>query len=81
MIQVEQIKNYFPPYLRESQAHQKYLVKEYIQLLILDYLATTTHIRKIVFIGGTNLRLIKGTVSRKILILIAKDLHGKNLRI
>jgi len=60
MIQIEQLRNYFPPYLRENPAHQKYLVKEYIQLLILDFLATTTYIRKMVFIGGTNLRLIKG---------------------
>jgi len=60
MIQVEQIRNFFPPLIRDNPAHQKYLVKEYIQLLILDYLATTSFIRKMAFIGGTNLRLIKG---------------------
>jgi predicted nucleotidyltransferase component of viral defense system len=29
-------------------------------LLILDYLSTTKYIRKLIFIGGTNLRLVKG---------------------
>jgi predicted nucleotidyltransferase component of viral defense system len=36
------------------------MLKEYIQLMILNYLSNTSHIRKIVFIGGTNLRLVKG---------------------
>jgi len=60
MIQPEQLKSFFPPYLSENRTQQKYIVKEYLQLLILDYLATTPYIRKIVFIGGTNLRLTKG---------------------
>lgn len=38
----------------------KYILKEYLQLLVLDYLSTTHHVRKITFIGGTNLRLTKG---------------------
>lgn len=60
MIQLEYLKKFFPDYIGESPSHQKYIVKEYLQLLILDYLATTPYIRKIVFIGGTNLRLTKG---------------------
>jgi predicted nucleotidyltransferase component of viral defense system len=36
------------------------MLKEYIQLMTLDYLSTTPYIRKITFIGGTNLRLVKG---------------------
>jgi len=60
MLTLDQIKNFFPLNFRENPTHQKYLLKEYLQLLILDYLATTTYIRKIIFIGGTNLRLIKG---------------------
>ena len=59
MIQLEQIKEYFPPYLNENPSFQKYMVKEYIQLLILDYLSTTKWIQKISFIGGTYLRLVK----------------------
>ncbi|HET9570929.1 MAG TPA: nucleotidyl transferase AbiEii/AbiGii toxin family protein [Bacteroidales bacterium] len=45
---------------RENVAFQKHLVKEYLQLLILDFLSTTPYIRKVTFIGGTNLRLVKG---------------------
>lgn len=60
MIQPEMLLKYYPPYLSESRTYQKYMLKEYLQLLILDYLTTTPYIRKIVFIGGTNLRLTKG---------------------
>ncbi len=60
MISLEQIRSFFPPYLREDPAHQKYLLKEYIQLMILDFLSTTPFLRKMTFIGGTNLRLVKG---------------------
>lgn len=59
MIQPEQLKPFFPPLLWDNQQHRKYIIKEYLQLLILDYLTTTTYINKIVFIGGTNLRLVK----------------------
>lgn len=60
MLSLDQIKNFFPLNLRDNPSYRKYLLKEYLQLLILDYLATTPYIRKITFIGGTNLRLIKG---------------------
>jgi predicted nucleotidyltransferase component of viral defense system len=60
LISLDQIKNFFPPRIKENPAHQKYMVKEYIQLQILDYLSDTAYARKLVFIGGTNLRLIKG---------------------
>ncbi len=57
---LDQIKGFYPPVLTENPLHQKYLVKEYLLLLILDFLSTTSYIRKIAFIGGTNLRLVKG---------------------
>lgn len=60
MIQLEQIKNYFPIGLRDNASFQKYMLKEYLQLLILDFLSTTPYIREITFIGGTSLRLVKG---------------------
>ena len=60
MISIDQLKNYYPPFMAENAVFQKHLLKEYIQLLTLDYLSTTEHIRKITFIGGTNLRLTKG---------------------
>lgn len=60
MIDLEQIKTHFPVEVRENAALQKYMLKEYVQLLVLDFLSTSTYIRKIAFIGGTNLRLVKG---------------------
>ena len=60
MIQIEQIKNYFPAQIRENSIFDKHILKEHLQLMILDYLSSTPYIRKMTFIGGTNLRLVKG---------------------
>jgi len=60
MIQIEHIKNFFPIQIRENSTFNKYMLKEYLQLVILDYLSSTPFISKIVFIGGTSLRLVKG---------------------
>lgn len=60
MISIAQIKNYFPVQLRDNAVFYKYMAKEYLQLLILDYLSSTRYVQKAVFIGGTNLRLVKG---------------------
>lgn len=60
MMQLEQIRSFFPDEIRERAPLQKYLMKEYILLLILDFLSATPYLKKIVFIGGTNLRLVKG---------------------
>lgn len=57
---MDQIKNYYPSPMAENAACQKHLLKEYVQLLTLDYLAATEHVRKLTFIGGTSLRLVKG---------------------
>jgi predicted nucleotidyltransferase component of viral defense system len=60
MITIDRIKHYFPKYLQDNVLFHKYFLKEYIQLMILDYLSNTPYIQKIAFIGGTNLRLVKG---------------------
>lgn len=60
MITLEAIKNFFPPLLRNNAWATKHLLKEYIQLMILDYLSSTPYIRKLTFIGGTCIRLTKG---------------------
>jgi len=60
MINLDLIKQYFPEYLQNNTAFQKYFLKEYIQLMILEHLSNTSYIQKITFIGGTNLRLVKG---------------------
>jgi len=59
MIQLDVIKNYYPDALSKNIIFHKYILKEYILLMILDYLSTTPFIRKITFIGGTSIRLIK----------------------
>ena len=60
MIQIELLKKYFPLPVQENPLYHKYIVKEYLLLLILDYLSNTAFVKKITFIGGTNLRLVKG---------------------
>ncbi len=59
MIPMESIMPYFPIEMRESTSFRKYMLKEYIQLSILDFISSTPYIKKIVFIGGTCLRLVK----------------------
>ena len=60
MIQIEAIKGFFPPEIRNDSLFDRYILKEYIQLSILDYLSATPFIRKIALTGGTNLRLVRG---------------------
>ena len=60
MVDLNLIKNYFPEQIRNNTLLGKSMMKEFIQLSILDYLSTTQYIRKLIFIGGTNLRLVKG---------------------
>ncbi len=60
MISIDQIKNFYPPSMSGNAGFLKHILKEYVQLLVLDYLSATPHVRKMTFIGGTNLRLGKG---------------------
>lgn len=60
MITLDTLKAYFPPYMQQNITFNKYMLKEYFQLMILDYLSTTQWSTKLLFIGGTNLRLVKG---------------------
>jgi predicted nucleotidyltransferase component of viral defense system len=60
MIRIDDLKNYYPPMVRDNPMLNRYILKEYLQLLILDYLSATAWIRKITLIGGTCLRLLKG---------------------
>lgn len=60
MIDLNLIRSYFPQHIRENAQFDKDMLKEYIQLMILDFLSSTSHIRKMTIIGGTNLRLVKG---------------------
>ena len=60
MIRIDLIKKYFPTPLQNNSIFYKYMIKEYLQLLVLDYLSTSPYVRKLSFIGGTNLRLVMG---------------------
>ena len=60
MIDLEYIRSFFPPTIARESRFDRYMLKEYLQLLILDHLANTPFINKVTFIGGTNLRLIQG---------------------
>lgn len=60
MIDLEYIRSFFPPAVANDSRFDRYMLKEYHQLMILDYISTTPYARKIAFIGGTNLRLIQG---------------------
>lgn len=60
MIDLNYISSFFPPRIATNAAFGKHILKEYIQVMVLDYLTTTPFISKLVFIGGTNLRLVKG---------------------
>ena len=60
MTDIQFIRSFFPPDIARESRFDRYMLKEYLQLLILDYLSTTPYINKVSFIGGTNLRLIQG---------------------
>ena len=60
MIEIDFIKGFFPPAIAGDSRFHRYMLKEYLQLLILDYLSTTCYMNKLTFIGGTNLRLVQG---------------------
>lgn len=60
MIDLDYIRSFFPPAIANNSRFDRYLLKEYIQLMALGHIATTPYIGKIAFIGGTNLRLIQG---------------------
>jgi predicted nucleotidyltransferase component of viral defense system len=60
MMPLDTIRNFFPVALRDNALFYKYMLKEYLQMMILDYLSGTVFVRNISLIGGTNLRLISG---------------------
>ncbi len=60
MMDLGALRNFFPEPLRNDAVHTRHLLKESIQLMVLDDLSVSPFARDVVFIGGTNLRLIKG---------------------
>ncbi len=39
MIDIEYLKSFYPPYISGNPSMQKNILKEYIELLVLDYLS------------------------------------------
>jgi len=60
MIDLDFIRGFFPQTIASDSRFQRYMLKEYLQLLILDRLANSLYAGRLCFIGGTNLRLIQG---------------------
>lgn len=58
MVDLNYIRSFFPSSIAKESRFDRYMLKEYLLLLVLDHLATTQYIGKMTFIGGTNLRLI-----------------------
>jgi len=57
---MEYIRGFYPPYIAQNAGMQKHILKEYVELLALEWVARSPYAAKLVFIGGTNLRLIQG---------------------
>jgi predicted nucleotidyltransferase component of viral defense system len=60
MMSLDQIKSFYPPSMRETTVFLKHILKEYVQLLMLEFLSATHYIRSVALIGGTNMRLVRG---------------------
>ena len=60
MIDLTYIRSFFPPVIANESRFDRYMLKEYLQLMVLDYLSSTSFVNKVSVIGGTNLRLIQG---------------------
>jgi len=60
MLQLEAIKKFYPAHMRDNALFWKYMLKEYILIMTLEYLSGTPYIKKLSFIGGTCIRLTKG---------------------
>ena len=60
MIDMEYIRGFYPPYIAQNAGFQKHILKEYVELLALEWIARSPYASKLIFIGGTNLRLIHG---------------------
>ena len=58
MIDMEYIRGFYPPYIAQNAGMQKHMLKEYVELLALEWIGRSPYAAKLVFIGGTNLRLM-----------------------
>ena len=49
MIDLDYISSFFPPTIAGENRFDRYMLKEYLQLMILDHLASTPFITKLTF--------------------------------
>lgn len=60
MIDLTYIRGFYPPQIANNANFQKHLLKEYIELMAMEWISQSAWSDKLAFIGGTNLRLIHG---------------------
>lgn len=60
MIDLNYILDFYPYTLKHNERYKKHILKEYVELMALDYISHTPFAEKLAFIGGTNLRLTQG---------------------
>lgn len=60
MIDLPSLLAYYPPQIAANASFHKHILKEYIELLALEHLSQSPYAPKLVFIDGTNLRLVLG---------------------
>lgn len=56
MIDLQYIRNFYPANIAQNPRFDKLMLKEYLQLLILEYLESSKYASRLTFIGGTCLR-------------------------
>lgn len=59
MIDLQYIRSFFPATIAQNPVFDKQMLKEYLQLLILNHISESEYASRVAFIGGTNLRLIR----------------------
>ena len=47
MLDLNFINSFFPPQIATNAAFQKHILKEYIQLMVLDFLAATPYVNQL----------------------------------
>lgn len=60
MIDLQYIRNFYPSTFSQNPHFDRLMLKEYLQLLILDYIQSTNYATLLTFIGGTCLRHVYG---------------------
>jgi len=60
MIEIKELQTHFPKYLQNNSHYYEYMLKEYMQYIILDIIYNSKWKEQFCFIGGTCIRIIHG---------------------